>query len=583
MNKLLPFLLLFFALNIFSQKEANFWYFGENAGLDFNSGKPIAITDGKLHTEEGCSTISNKDGKLLFYSDGTILYNKKHEIMTFTDGTLANNLGGNSSSTQSALFVPNPVKDNVYYLFTVGTNITGNIGLSNPGFSFYTITIDPTVNNGLGSITSGPINLAGSNSKKWSEKVTAVQGDCNSIWVLSAVGNKIHSYKITGAGVDLPNSKQWTTNYTLQDKRGYLKVSPDGKKIAMADFTRYQILLKNGRYQNLLGNGRLVLFDFNDQTGEVSSNATILTTPSTDGVPYGVEFSQQSNKLYVSTYDRQNKVFQFDLTKPNIASTKSLIHSQDGYRSALQLGPDGKIYNSIPYKSSLDVIENPNAKPTNVIYKEAVVNLETGIAVEGLPPFIQSFFSPVNIVSSLDNTLIVNQNKQEICLDDSLQIEPEIKEPAGVTFQYFWTKEGDPSVDIRTRNFTINNTNYGSGIYNLKVITINNCGKQKKYNSSIEIEFNAIPTINNINVYEQCDFDNNPNDYKTNFNLTTRESEIYTGSDTVDIAFFETTDTSFLSPLTKNNYVNSVATSPANGNHKLIVKVTNKNTGCYST
>ncbi|MGY0408491.1 MAG: T9SS type B sorting domain-containing protein, partial [Polaribacter sp.] len=35
--------------------------------------------------------------------------------------------------------------------------------------------------------------------------------------------------------------------------------------------------------------------------------------------------------------------------------------------------------------------------------------------------------------------------------------------------------------------------------------------------------------------------------------------------------------------LRKNNYVSSVATSSANGYHKLIVKVTNKNTGCYST
>ena len=51
---------------MFAQKEAAIWYFGESAGLDFNSGIPVTLTDGKLTTNEGCATISDKDGKLLF-------------------------------------------------------------------------------------------------------------------------------------------------------------------------------------------------------------------------------------------------------------------------------------------------------------------------------------------------------------------------------------------------------------------------------------------------------------------------------------------------------------------------------------
>ena len=53
MNKLIPLLLLFFAFNTYSQKEANIWYFGENAGMDFNSSPPVALTDGLLNTLEG--------------------------------------------------------------------------------------------------------------------------------------------------------------------------------------------------------------------------------------------------------------------------------------------------------------------------------------------------------------------------------------------------------------------------------------------------------------------------------------------------------------------------------------------------
>jgi hypothetical protein len=75
MKHKLSFILLFLTLYTFSQKEANFWYFGRNAGIDFTNGAPTALTNGQLNTSEGCSTISDADGNLLFYSDGTTLYN----------------------------------------------------------------------------------------------------------------------------------------------------------------------------------------------------------------------------------------------------------------------------------------------------------------------------------------------------------------------------------------------------------------------------------------------------------------------------------------------------------------------------
>ena len=44
LKKLYCFLVLVFNILAFSQGEANIWYFGENAGLNFNSGSPVAIT-----------------------------------------------------------------------------------------------------------------------------------------------------------------------------------------------------------------------------------------------------------------------------------------------------------------------------------------------------------------------------------------------------------------------------------------------------------------------------------------------------------------------------------------------------------
>ena len=69
MKKLLVFITLIITFNTLAQGEANFWYFGKNAGLDFNSGDPVVKNDGQLSTYEGCASFSDSDGDLLFYTD----------------------------------------------------------------------------------------------------------------------------------------------------------------------------------------------------------------------------------------------------------------------------------------------------------------------------------------------------------------------------------------------------------------------------------------------------------------------------------------------------------------------------------
>jgi hypothetical protein len=68
-----------FILNSLYAQRAAIWY-GESAGLDFNS-ESNTLTDGKLTTNEGCATISDKDGNYFFYTDGSFVYNKNHKIM----------------------------------------------------------------------------------------------------------------------------------------------------------------------------------------------------------------------------------------------------------------------------------------------------------------------------------------------------------------------------------------------------------------------------------------------------------------------------------------------------------------------
>ena len=102
MKKSVIFLLVLIPILAFSQKEAAFWYFGNFAGLDFNSGNPVSTT-GSLISFEGSATMSNCDGNLLFYSDGVTVWDNTHNVMTNGTGLL-----GNPSSTQSAIIIPDP-------------------------------------------------------------------------------------------------------------------------------------------------------------------------------------------------------------------------------------------------------------------------------------------------------------------------------------------------------------------------------------------------------------------------------------------------------------------------------------------
>ena len=107
-------LLLGVVATTYSQGEANNWYFGQRAGITFNTTPPTALTDGMLDTLEGCTTISDATGNLLFYTDGSNIYTRNHTIMQNGTG-----LKGDFSSTTSALIVPQPNTPGIYIIFTV--------------------------------------------------------------------------------------------------------------------------------------------------------------------------------------------------------------------------------------------------------------------------------------------------------------------------------------------------------------------------------------------------------------------------------------------------------------------------------
>jgi hypothetical protein len=263
---------------LFAQKEAAIWYFGESAGLDFNSGIPVTLTDGKLTTNEGCATISDKDGKLLFYTDGSFVYNKNHKIMANDYGLLENGF-----STQSAIIVPQPWNPYVYYIFTVDepNELNADETTSNdrdpPNDGLNYSQVDMRLNNGLGDVvtTEKNVHLVTYNKSddveakfKCSEKITAIQhGDGISVWVITHFIDTFYSFNISTRGVNKTPIKTTTTltipigGYLL-NALGYLKVSPNGKKLAIANNASRRTNETGPKSQKTRNTAKVIVHDF---------------------------------------------------------------------------------------------------------------------------------------------------------------------------------------------------------------------------------------------------------------------------------------------------------------------------------
>lgn len=356
----------------FGQGQAGVWYFGENAGLNFNVDPSAPLTNGSLDTEEGCSTVCNSQGDLLFYTDGITVYNKNHAVMANGD-----NLDGNVSATQSCIIVQQPGSTVLYYLFTVDAhqNALRN-GLR------YSI-VDMSMNGGLGAVTTKNTIV---NGNEVCEKVTAVKhANGTDFWILTHLwnSNDFYAYLLSATGVSAAviSSAGVVHNSDRRSAIGYMKTSPTGNKLAVAIYTLDLI----------------EVFDFNTATGAVSNPIQInnYTTP------YGLEFSPSGNLLYVSLYS-PGEMYQFDISSNNQASinaSSQLIGSGSWFYGALQLAPDDKIYmaktNATGTTGSLnlDVINNPDVAGVGCNYVADSKNLAGRRCWLGLPNFVTSIFN----------------------------------------------------------------------------------------------------------------------------------------------------------------------------------------------
>ncbi|MBT8265905.1 MAG: T9SS type B sorting domain-containing protein [Bacteroidia bacterium] len=370
---------------IYGQREASNWYFGSKAGLDFNSGTPVPLLNGQLDTVEGCETFSDSDGNLLFYTDGKMVWNRNHQLMPNGD-----NLLGSFSSSQSALIIPKIDDETIFYIITADVVQAYENGVADGNGLNYSV-VDITLEGGLGDVTEKNINLL----TQGSEKITAVSAfDGTGYWLVTHRNSNFYAFKIGANGVNTtPVITTLGPNISHFDNiRGSIKSSPNGSQIAIAH-TIFEPLY----------NGYVYLYDFDTSTGILSNELLIA-----EGyVFYGVEFSSNSTKLYASgkavdeltNSTTDIKIFQYDLTVPNIPDSEFLIFDfpnlfLSDLAGSLQIGIDKKIYHSIP-NTMLSVIRTPNLAGLDSDFRSFDVDLGGRSTKFGLPPFIQSFFESV--------------------------------------------------------------------------------------------------------------------------------------------------------------------------------------------
>jgi gliding motility-associated-like protein len=378
--------LIHFATICFSQKQNNNWLFGEELGITFNTAPPSILNSSVMVQVEGSASISDQNGNLLFFTDGVSVWNKNQQQMPNGFGLL-----GNSSSTQSALIVPKPGNCNIYYIFTVPSQDT----LTPLSYSI----VDMSLDNGLGDITSTK-NVA--LYAPVTERLTAtLKSNGTDYWVVAQqVGtNGYMAYSITSAGVNTTPIISYSGFNHLNltgdiNVLGYMKISSDGSKLC---------------YANLYGPTSAELLDFNNQTGMVSNAMQLLPLPA-----YGVEFSPDNSKLYLSTENAPFIIVQYNLaagspsaiinSEQDIYNSTPTINTNPEYGGAMQLGPDNKIYVDRLQQNFLGIIDQPNLAGSSCNYVDNGITLN-GKCQDGLPNCIKNYaVSPCFSCPVINNT-----------------------------------------------------------------------------------------------------------------------------------------------------------------------------------
>lgn len=383
MKKLILSVALIASVGCYAQQQNTNWFFGQNTGLKFSPDplNPTPITT-SLTSLEGCAAYTNQSGEFIFYTNGIQAFNVNG---TNADTQMTEGFGlmGHTSSTNSALIIPQPLQnsdispgaiavvdpENVY-LVTIDGYSGGSKGLyysvvnllNNNTAQIVATRKNIILQDHLGNNIDG--NYMNNGQANMSEKITSVP-HCNGMdyWLVAQIGDRINSYLVTRSGITLQpqNSSVAPVNVQMGGAGGgQIKISPNTKRIAVC-------------YQNVPNQmyGALALGNFDNFTGEVTFDENLIfiepPVPTDPEVPqirsdvYGAEFSSNNNFVYFGIGAHLYRANANGDTSAQIQQISTIPYE---FRQGIQRSYSGRIYVSnvdINDNFLISVINSPNS------------------------------------------------------------------------------------------------------------------------------------------------------------------------------------------------------------------------------
>jgi gliding motility-associated-like protein len=371
-------LFLLLSTSLFAQNEANVWYVQWKAGLDFNSGAPEVLYDGKVGTGTANATISDSLGNYLFSCDWHAYYTKNSSIMQNGVVSLCPGFYGLS-------IVKWPGQNGLYYVFTAGHDF-------DQGF-FYSI-VDMKLFDGLGAVIEKSVAVE-SGYDVCSRIATVKKPGTQDVWVLTRkfTEDAIVAYLVTENGFNSNPVLSFMPDREVDwyNEDGPIKISPDKK------------FLVSGYAMGSSACGEIEVCRFNAENGTVEylyTHKGLLNTP-----PYGLrgfEFSPDSRYIYMSFSNLSNQntsIYQFDLKliADSVMFKNSALLIGTGKAYGLQLARDGKIYcgkvSFIPdfFRQYVGVIHQPWIRGAGCMYEDLGVNLYPNMVDYVLPNILVDY------------------------------------------------------------------------------------------------------------------------------------------------------------------------------------------------
>jgi large repetitive protein len=310
------------------------WFFGNKAGIDFNdyplypngvrppqAPRPLDVLElaglvppinvQNQHPQDitnGVDVYYDISGNVVFYSDGEQVWDFRHQLIPMPLGVLG--LGGDRTGNQSVVIVPYPdpaqqALRTFFYIFTTQVNAPNEVkftilDLSRGGVGASVGDLGkiiPYNNMTTPGVPGAPISNHLLFTGGTQQSASFIQGNTNFVAFREKGSGRYRVYKIdengigaanlTGVGTPIPSSGIIS---------GVMQFSRGGKYLGAA--TTYQ--------EGTVKKTRVEVFQFD----AVNSDWNLYSTFSLNGEAYGLEFSRNEKRLFLSI---DNKIEEFFL------------------------------------------------------------------------------------------------------------------------------------------------------------------------------------------------------------------------------------------------------------------------------